>query len=157
MRLFNQPVGPKSLSDLKELIDSTTLPFIVKGVLSVDEALLCVEAGASAIVVSNHGGRSLSETFAPAEVLQDIVNSVGDKITVLADGSVRHGVDILKYLSLGAKAVLIGRPIIWGSIGGGQEGVKITLDTLKTELYQSMILTGMKNTTTSLESISKFK
>ncbi|MGL4999726.1 MAG: alpha-hydroxy-acid oxidizing protein [Cetobacterium sp.] len=145
MKLFNQPVGPKSLDDLKEIISSTKLPFIIKGVLSVDEAKLCVDAGASAIVVSNHGGRCLNETYAPAEVLKDISEAVGDKIIILADGGIREGVDILKYLALGAKAVLIGRPIIWGSIGGRQEGVKITLDTLKNQLFQSMILTGAKD------------
>ena len=142
MKLFGQPVGPKSVEDLKILVNSTKLPFIVKGILSVDEAKLCVEAGVDTIIVSNHGGRVLNETLAPCEVLEDIVKEVGDKINVLADGSVREGVDILKYLALGAKAVLIGRPVIWGSIGGRQEGVKVTLDTFKNQLYQSMILTG---------------
>lgn len=145
MKLFNQPVGPKSLNDLKEIISSTNLPFIVKGILTVDEAKLCVAAGAAALVVSNHGGRCLNETFAPAEVLKDIADAVGDEIIVLADGGVREGVDILKYLALGAKAVLIGRPIIWGSIGGRQEGVKVVLDTFKSQLYQSMILTGAED------------
>lgn len=142
MKLFGQPVGPKSVEDLKVLVNSTKLPFIVKGILSVDEAKLCVEAGVHTIVVSNHGGRVLNETLAPCEVLEDIVKEVGDKINVLADGSVREGVDILKYLALGAKGVLVGRPVIWGSIGGRQEGVKTVLDTLRSQLYQSMILTG---------------
>ena len=142
MKLFGQPVGPKSFEDLKVLVNSTKLPFIVKGILSVDEAVLCAEAGVHTIIVSNHGGRVLNETLAPCEVLEDIVKAVGDKINVLADGSIREGVDILKYLALGAKGVLIGRPLIWGSIGGRQEGVKVTLETLKNQLYQSMILTG---------------
>lgn len=142
MKLFGQPVSPKSLKDLKEIISSTNLPFIIKGILTVDEAKLCVEAGAAAIVVSNHGGRCLNETFAPAEVLPEIAKEVGDKIVVLADGAIREGVDILKYLALGAQGVLIGRPIIWGSIGGRQEGVKTILETLKSQLYQSMILSG---------------
>ncbi len=142
MKLFGQPVGPKSFEDLKILVQSTKLPFIVKGILSVEEAILCADAGVDTIVVSNHGGRVLNETLAPCEVLEDIVKAVGDRINVLADGSVREGVDILKYLALGAKAVLIGRPLIWGSVGGRQEGVKVTLETLKNQLYQSMILTG---------------
>ena len=142
MKLFGQPVGPKSFEDLKILVQSTKLPFIVKGILSVEEAILCADAGVDTIVVSNHGGRVLNETLAPCEVLEDIVRAVGDRINVLADGSVREGVDILKYLALGAKAVLIGRPLIWGSVGGRQEGVKVTLETLKNQLYQSMILTG---------------
>lgn len=145
MKLFGQPVGPKSLEDLKEIVKSTKLPFIVKGILSAEEAKLCVEAGVNTIVVSNHGGRVLNETLAPCEVLEDIVKEVGDKINVLVDGGVREGVDILKYLALGAKGVLIGRPVIWGSIGGRQEGVKVVLETLKNQLYQSMILTGCDN------------
>lgn len=145
MKLFGQPVGPKSLEDLKELVASTKLPFIVKGILSVDEAKLCVEAGVSAIVVSNHGGRCLNGTFAPAEVLPKISAAVKDKITILADGCIREGVDILKYLALGAHGVLIGRPIIWGSIGGREEGVSIILDTFKQQLFQAMILTGVNS------------
>lgn len=145
MKLFGQPVGPKSLEDLKEIVKSTKLPFIVKGILSVEEAKLCVEAGVNTIVVSNHGGRVLNETLAPCEVLEDIVKEVGDKINVLVDGGVREGVDILKYLALGVKGVLIGRPVIWGSIGGRQEGVKVVLETLRSQLYQSMILTGCDN------------
>ena len=145
MKLFGQPVGPKSLEDLKILVNSTKLPFIVKGILSVEEALICVEAGVDAIVVSNHGGRTLNGAIAPCEVLEDIVEAVGDKINVIVDGNIREGGDILKYLALGAKAVLIGRPIIWGSIGGRQEGVKIILEDLKSGLYKAMILTGNNN------------
>lgn len=148
MKLFGQPVGPKSMEDLKVLVNSTKLPFIVKGILSVEDAMSCAEAGVSAIVVSNHGGRVINETLAPCEVLEDIVKAVGDKMTVLVDGSVREGVDILKYLALGAKAVLVGRPVIWGSIGGRQEGVKVVLETLKNQLYQNMILTGCNDVNT---------
>ncbi len=107
MKLFGQPVGPKSLSDLKEIIASTKLPFIIKGILTVDEAKICVEAGAAALVVSNHGGRCLNETFAPAEVLHEIAKAVGEDIIVLADGAIREGVYILKYIALGAQAVII--------------------------------------------------
>jgi len=142
MKMFKQPVGPKTLEDLKKIISSTKLPFIIKGILSVDEAKICVEAGASAIVVSNHGGRVLNSTLSPCEVLKDICNAVGNDITVLADGCVREGVDVIKLLALGAKAVLVGRPIIWASMGGRQEGVQITLQTIQKQLYQAMILTG---------------
>jgi len=151
MKLFGQPVGPKSLEDLKILVNSTKLPFIVKGILSVEEAKMCVEAGVDTIVVSNHGGRVLNETLAPCEVLGEIAKAVGDKINILADGSVREGVDILKLLALGAKGVLVGRPIIWGAIGGRREGVKTILDTLKNQLEQTMILTGVEN----INSVSK--
>lgn len=142
MKLFGQPVSPKSFKEIKELVESTKLPFIVKGILSVDEATLCADAGVAAIVVSNHGGRVLNETLAPAEVLKEIADAVGDRIAVLADGSVREGVDILKYLALGAKAVLLGRPLIWGAVGGGTEGVTEIYNSLKGQLIQSMLLTG---------------
>jgi isopentenyl diphosphate isomerase/L-lactate dehydrogenase-like FMN-dependent dehydrogenase len=142
MKLFGQPVGPKSFEDIKTLVQSTKLPFIVKGILSVDEAKLCADAGVAGIVVSNHGGRVLNSTLAPCEVLEEIVEAVGDRITVLADGCVREGVDILKYLALGAKGVLVGRPLIWGSVGGRTEGVKLIFETLKSQFIQAMILTG---------------
>lgn len=145
MKLYGQPVSSKTFEELKELVESTKLPFIVKGILSPDEAEICVKAGVAAIVVSNHGGRVLNETIAPIDALEEIVNRVGDKTIVLADGSVREGVDILKYLALGAKGVLLGRPMIWGSIGGREQGVEIVLNTLKTQLMQSMILTGVSN------------
>lgn len=145
MKLFGQPVGPKSVEDLKELVKSTNLPFIAKGIMSVDEALACVEAGVDTIVVSNHGGRVLDYCQASCEVLEDIVKAVGDKINVLADGSVREGVDVLKYLALGAKGVLVGRPLIWGSIGGRKEGVVTIMNTLKNQLSQAMILTGSED------------
>ena len=96
MKLFGQPVGPKSFEEIKELAASTKLPFMIKGILSVDEAELCVKAGVDTIVVSNHGGRVLNETLAPCDVVEDIVKAVGDKINVFVDGSVREGVDILK-------------------------------------------------------------
>lgn len=118
---------------------------MIKGILSVDEAELCVKAGVDTIVVSNHGGRVLNETLAPCDVVEDIVKAVGDKINVFVDGSVREGVDILKYIALGAKGVLVGRPLTWGSIGGRQEGVKTIFDTLKGQLTQAMILTGVKD------------
>ena len=145
MKLFGQPVGPKSFEEIKELAASTKLPFMIKGILSVDEAELCVKAGVDTIVVSNHGGRVLNETLAPCDVVEDIVKAVGDKINVFVDGSVREGVDILKYIALGAKGVLVGRPLTWGSIGGRQEGVKTIFDTLKGQLTQAMILTGVKD------------
>lgn len=145
MALFGQPVGPKSLDDLKLLVKSTKLPFIVKGILSVEEATLCRKAGVDTIVVSNHGGRVLDDTIAPCEVLNNIVKEVGYKMNVLADGGVRTGGDVLKYLALGAKGVLVGRPIIWGSVGGREEGVKTIIETLGKQLFQNMILTGCED------------
>ncbi|MGL4402698.1 MAG: alpha-hydroxy-acid oxidizing protein [Fusobacteriaceae bacterium] len=142
MKLFGQPVSPKTFEELKELVESTKLPFIVKGIISVEDALMCAEAGVAAIIVSNHGGRVLNQSLAPVEVLEDIVEAVGERVVVIVDGSVREGVDILKYLALGAQAVLLGRPLIWGAIGGAEEGVIEIYRELKNQLIQAMLLTG---------------
>jgi len=142
MALKGQPVGPKSKEELREVISATSLPFILKGIMTPDEAKIAVELGAAAIVVSNHGGRVLDDTPGVAEVLLEISEAVNGKITILADGGVRTGLDILKYLALGADAVLIGRPLVIGAIGGGQEGVKVTIESMTEELRQGMILTG---------------
>lgn len=151
MGLFGQPVSPKTFEELKELVESTKLPFIVKGIMSVEDAILCVDAGVAAIVVSNHGGRVLNESLAPVEVLEEIVEAVGERLTVLVDGAVREGVDVLKYLALGAKAVLLGRPLIWGAVGGETEGVTDIYNGLKNQLIQSMLLTG----TADVKNVSK--
>jgi isopentenyl diphosphate isomerase/L-lactate dehydrogenase-like FMN-dependent dehydrogenase len=145
MASMGQPVGPKSKEELKELVDSTKLPFIVKGILSVEEAIIAMEAGVAGIIVSNHGGRVLNGTISAVETLTKIKEAVGDKVVVIADGGVREGMDIIKFLALGADCVLVGRPVIWGSVGGRREVVKLTLDTLKNQLYQGMILTGANN------------
>lgn len=146
MKLFGQAVEPKSFEDLKELVQSTSLPFIVKGVLSVEQAKLCVEAGVAAIVVSNHGGRVLDGCLTPAEVLPKIAAAVKDQIDIFVDGNVRSGEDVLKYLALGAKAVLVGRPCIWASVGEREKGVQILLENLGQQLYKAMIMTGVSST-----------
>jgi 4-hydroxymandelate oxidase len=151
MNTMGQPVGPKSVEELKELVASTKLPFILKGILSVEEAKIAMEAGVTGIIVSNHGGRVLNGTISSVETLTEISAAVGDKMVVIADGGVREGMDIVKFLALGAHCVLVGRPIIWGSVGGRKEGVKLTLETLRNQLYQAMILTGAG----SLEEIDK--
>lgn len=142
MALKGQPVGPKTLDELKALVAATRLPFILKGIMTVDEAELAVEAGAAAIVVSNHGGRILDHTPGVADVLPAITRAVGERIIVLADGGVRSGVDALKLLALGARAVLVGRPLVIGAFGGGAEGVRLILEQMTAELRQAMILTG---------------
>lgn len=142
MALKGQPVGPKNRRELEEIISSTKLPFIVKGIMTVEEAKIAVEAGAAAIVVSNHGGRILDHTPGAAEVLPEIAAAVKGKITIFADGGVRFGVDVLKLLALGADAVLVGRPLVVGAFGGGTEGVKQVIEKLTGELKQAMILTG---------------
>ncbi|MBO8138327.1 MAG: alpha-hydroxy-acid oxidizing protein [Desulfotomaculum sp.] len=150
MALKGQPVGPKTPEEIKELVAATKLPFILKGIMTVDEAEMAAEAGCAAIVVSNHGGRILDHTPGAADVLPDIAKAVGDKLTILADGGVRSGTDVIKLLALGADAVLIGRPLVVGAFGGGAEGVKLIIDTYTNQLKQAMILTGVS----SLEEIT---
>ncbi|MGE1061156.1 alpha-hydroxy-acid oxidizing protein [Megasphaera paucivorans] len=142
MRIFGQPVGPKSAASIKKIADSVAIPFIVKGVMSKEEALACVEAGAKGIVVSNHGGRILDGMAGTADVLPEIAAAVKGKLTIFVDGGIRSGEDVLKMLALGADACLIGRPAAWGAIGGGAEGVKIILDGFKRELSDAMMITG---------------
>lgn len=144
LALHGKPVGPKTVEDIKEIVNSTKLPFILKGIMTADEAELAVKAGVDAIVVSNHGGRVLDQTPGVADVLPEIAQAVKGKITILADGGVRNGVDVLKMLALGADAVLIGRPFVTASFGGQREGVKLYVDTLKSELKSAMVLTGCK-------------
>lgn len=145
MSLMGQPVGPKTLDELKDIIAEVNLPFILKGIMTENEAQMAVEAGAKAIVVSNHGGRILDGTPGVAEVLPKIADKVKGKVTIFADGGVRAGVDVLKYIALGADAVLVGRPVIIGAFGGGKEGVELVLKTMANELKQAMILTGCKD------------
>lgn len=151
LALHGKPVGPKTMEEIKELTCATKLPFILKGIMTVEDALLAVETGASAIVVSNHGGRVLDQTPGVAEVLPEIAQAVKGKITILADGGVRTGIDVLKMLALGADGVLIGRPFVTASFGGGAEGVKAYIDNLAAELKVAMILTGCKD----IDSIDK--
>lgn len=142
MRAAGQPVGPKTVAQLKELVQSTPLPLILKGIMSVEDALAAREAGAAAIVVSNHGGRVLDHTPGTAEVLPQIAQAVRGDLVVLADGGVRSGVDVLKMLALGAHAVLVGRPLAIGAIGAGTDGVRLTLEQMCNELKVAMIYTG---------------
>lgn len=145
MAMKGQPVEPKTTDELKALIASTHLPFIVKGIMTLSEALIAAECGASAIVVSNHGGRILDHTPGSADVLSEIATNLKGKITIFVDGGVRNGTDVLKLLALGADAVLLGRPLIVGAFGGRKEGVAFILNKIKSELTQAMLLTGVEN------------
>lgn len=140
-----QFVGPKSKKEIKKIVNNIELPLILKGIMTPEEAEIAAEAGAKAIVVSNHGGRVLDFTDGTADVLPEIVKAVGDKIEVLVDGGIRSGIDVLKMISLGAKAVLIGRPLLIAAHGGGKEAIEFYLKKVADELYQAMILTGCKN------------
>lgn len=142
LALHGKPVGPKTVEDIKEIVASTKLPFILKGIMTADGAELAVEAGVAAIVVSNHGGRVLDQTPGVADVLAEIAAKVKGKVKILADGGVRSGVDVLKLLALGADAVLIGRPFVTASFGGQSAGVKNYIDDITNDLKSAMILTG---------------
>ncbi|GLC28699.1 alpha-hydroxy-acid oxidizing protein [Clostridium omnivorum] len=142
LALHGKPVGPKNVEEIREIVNSTKLPFILKGIMTADEALLAVEAGVDAIVVSNHGGRVLDQTPGVADVLPEIAEAVKGKIKILSDGGVRNGVDVLKMIALGADAVLIGRPFVTASFGGQREGVKSYIENVQSELKSAMVLTG---------------
>ncbi|MET0723517.1 MAG: alpha-hydroxy acid oxidase, partial [Tardiphaga sp.] len=115
---------------------------LVKGVLRGDDALRCVEAGAKAVIVSNHGGRHLDASVATADALPEIAAAVARKAELYVDGGIRRGTDIVKALALGARAVLVARPVIWGLALDGADGVRAVLDHLRAELVRSMALCG---------------
>jgi len=142
MTLKGQAVGPKTIQELQELRSHLKIPFILKGIMNVESALAAIEAGADAIVVSNHGGRVMDHMPGTAEVLPEITNAVSGRIKVLVDGGIREGTDILKMLALGADAVMIGRPVCIAAFGAGQEGVSFYLREKMNELKKAMILTG---------------
>ncbi|MGE5542930.1 MAG: alpha-hydroxy-acid oxidizing protein, partial [Bacillota bacterium] len=144
MTILGQKVEPKTPDMIAELADSTRLPFVVKGIMTVDEAETAARAGAAAVVVSNHGGRVLDHTPGTAEVLPAIARAVKGKVAVLADGGVRSGNDVLKMLALGADAVLVGRPLAVAAVGGGVEGVKSWIEQAGLQLRQAMIMTGCR-------------
>jgi 4-hydroxymandelate oxidase len=120
----------------------TTLPILLKGILTAEDALLAVEHGVEGIIVSNHGGRQLDGAIASIEALPEIVDAVTGRCEVYLDGGVRRGVDVLKALALGACAVLAGRPILWGLAVDGQAGVERVLKLLHGELEMAMALSG---------------
>ncbi|KAF7629983.1 FMN hydroxy acid dehydrogenase domain-containing protein [Meloidogyne graminicola] len=128
--------------DLRWLVNFSTLPIIVKGIMRADDALLAIESGVAAIIVSNHGGRQLDHCMSTIDALPEIIEVVNDKIPVFVDGGFRSGTDIFKALAIGAKIIFIGRPIIYGLAIGGKEGVKHVLKILKTELDYAMRLSG---------------
>jgi 4-hydroxymandelate oxidase len=129
---------------LDRLREVTPLPLVVKGVLTREDAGRCVEHGAAAIVVSNHGGRQLDGAPATLDALPEVVDAVMGQVEVYLDGGVRRGIDILVALSRGAKAVGIGRPLLWALAVGGERGVAQYLALLKTELAVGMALTGRR-------------
>ena len=142
---MNPPAGSKTVQQLSEIAKMAGKPFIIKGVMTVKGALKAKEAGAAAIVVSNHGGRVLDQCPATAEVLPGIVDALkGSGVKVLVDGGIRSGVDVFKALALGADAVIIARPFVTAVYGGAEEGVKLYIEKIGGELADTMSMCGAK-------------
>ena len=129
---------------LDRLQEITRLPLVVKGILTGEDAKLAIDHGAKAVVVSNHGGRQLDGAPASLDALPEVVGAVGSKAEVYLDGGVRRGTDILVALALGAKAVGLGRPVLWALAAGGETGVAKLISLLKTDLATVMALTGRR-------------
>ncbi len=151
LKNMTPPAGSKTTKELASIVRSAGVPFIVKGIMTVKGALKAKEAGAAAIVVSNHGGRVLDQCPATAEVLADIADAVGDSMTVLVDGGIRCGTDIFKALALGADGVLICRPFVTAVYGGEKDGVAELVGRLGAELKDTMAMCGAH----SLEEITR--
>lgn len=137
--------------DVDRIRAETKLALVVKGLLSPEDAVLAVEHGARAIVVSNHGGRQLDDSIASLDALPAIADAVAGRAEIVVDGGVRRGIDVLKALALGARAVLIGRPAAWGLAAGGQAGVERMLDLLRIELSVALAIAGV----TSVERVPR--
>jgi isopentenyl diphosphate isomerase/L-lactate dehydrogenase-like FMN-dependent dehydrogenase len=128
--------------DLAWVREHAPLPLVLKGILTAEDARIAVDAGVDAIVVSNHGGRQLDHSPASLTVLPEIVEAVDGRIPVLLDSGVRHGGDVFVALALGASAVLVGRPLVWGLAARGEDGVVEVLELLRGELDNVMALAG---------------
>ena len=142
LKNLNPPAGSKTVEELRGIIADAKVPFIIKGVMTARGAQKAVEAGASAIVISNHGGRVLDQGPATAEVLPEIAEAVNGRCKILVDGGIRTGVDVFKALALGADAVLIARPFVNAIYGAGAEGVQVYVDKLAGELADTMQMCG---------------
>ena len=143
-----QTASPKDIEWLKKQV---SLPIVIKGIMSAEDARVAVEAGADALIVSNHGGRILDFNRAAIEALPEVVEAVGKKVPLLLDSGIRSGGDIVKALALGAKAVLVGRPVGWGVGAAGVEGVVRVMDLLAEEIARVLMMTG----TASIREIDK--
>jgi 4-hydroxymandelate oxidase len=145
---FAEKLDPSlTWKDVAWLRSISRLPIVVKGLVRPDDARRAVDHGASAIVVSNHGGRQLDGSPATATVIGPIADAVQGRIEVLVDGGVRRGADVLRALALGARAVLIGRPILWGLATAGEQGARAVLETFRAEIDQAMALAGCARVT----------
>ena len=134
-----------SWRDLDELVAASPLPVVVKGIQTAEDAHLACEHGAAAIVVSNHGGRQLDAVAPTAELLPECVDAVAGRIEVYVDGGIRRGSDVVAALALGARAVLVGRPVLWGLAHGGEAGATLVLELLRDEIELALALCGCPN------------
>ncbi|MBQ3258432.1 MAG: alpha-hydroxy-acid oxidizing protein [Oscillospiraceae bacterium] len=148
--------GTKTVEQLRMLKGCSKAPFIVKGVMSAKTALKAVEAGADAIIVSNHGGRVLPFSPSTAEVLPEIAEAVKGKTQIIVDGGIRTGFDVFKALALGADLVMICRPILTAWYGAGQEGIEIYVNKLKAELDDAMYMCGARKLTDITRDMVRF-
>jgi isopentenyl diphosphate isomerase/L-lactate dehydrogenase-like FMN-dependent dehydrogenase len=130
--------------DVERFAASSGLPVVLKGIATAEDAHLACEHGAAGIVVSNHGGRQLDGAAATIESLPEVVEAVDGRLEILVDGGVRRGVDVVKALALGARAVLIGRPAVWGLTVGGEQGVRHVLELLRAEVELALQLLGCR-------------
>ncbi|MFL5819584.1 MAG: alpha-hydroxy acid oxidase [Solirubrobacteraceae bacterium] len=129
--------------DVAAFAERSGLPVLLKGVLTPEDACLAADHGAAGVVVSNHGGRQLDTVLSGADALPAIADAVGDRLDVIVDGGVRRGTDVLKALALGARAVMVGRPILWGLAVGGQGGARRVLEMLLAEFDVALALAGV--------------
>lgn len=142
LKNMTPPAGSKSVEEMAQIINLVEKPFIIKGIMNVKGALKAVEAGASAIVVSNHGGRVLDGCPSTAEVLPEIADAVGSQIKILVDGGIRSGLDVFKALALGADGVIICRPFVSMVYGGAQEAIEVYVEKIGSELADTMAMCG---------------
>lgn len=153
----SRPNPTPTWNSLRELRQLTKLPIVVKGILIGEDAARCVDFGASGIIVSSHGARQMDHVGSTLEALPECVRAVNGRIPVMIDGGFRRGTDILKALALGAKAVAIARPYLYGLATFGQRGVERVLELLKTELALDMALSGVPNIAAIDRSLVRFR
>ena len=140
--IFTQMNHSLTWTDVADLASECSVPVFIKGILTAEDAELALQHGAAGVVVSNHGGRQLDRSLATAEVLPEVADALGGRGTLLVDGGIRRGIDVATALALGADAVLVGRPALWGLAAGGRSGVARVLELLREEFELALALLG---------------